>query len=53
VFVTLGTGWRWVQLLTNHADTVASLERSMEKRERRRLEQRARRERRGLGGGRG
>ena len=45
VFVTLGTGWRWAQLLTSHRDTVASIEHSMERRERRRLEQQARRER--------
>ena len=42
---------RWIQLLTNHQDTVASIERSMERREQRRLAQLARRERRQLGGG--
>ena len=49
VFVTLGTGIRWFQLVTNHQDTVASIEQSMVKRERRRLEQRSRREGRQLG----
>jgi hypothetical protein len=50
VFVTLGTGIRWFQLLTSRHDTVASIEHSMEKRERRRLEQDARRQRRQLRG---
>ncbi len=43
VFVMIGTGIRWVQLVTSHQDTVASIERDMEKRERRRLRQRDRR----------
>jgi hypothetical protein len=51
VFVMIGTGLRWVQLVTSHEDTVASIEQSMEKRDRHRLEQRARRERRHHGGG--
>ncbi|MBV9830495.1 MAG: DUF1707 domain-containing protein [Marmoricola sp.] len=51
VFVTIGTGIRWVQLATNRRDTVASIESSMARRERRRLEQQSRRQRRPLGPG--
>ena len=51
LFVMVGTGVRWLRLVTSHQDTVASIEQSMEKRERRRLEQQARRERKQLGGG--
>jgi hypothetical protein len=51
LFVTVATGIRWVQLVTNHRDTVASIEESMVKRERRRLEQRARRGSKQLGRG--
>ena len=51
LFVTVATGIGWLRLVTSHQDTVASIEQSMEKRERRRLEQRARRDRKQLGGG--
>jgi Domain of unknown function (DUF1707) len=51
VFVMLGTGVRWIRLVTSHEDTVTSIEQSMEKRDRRRLEQRARRDRKELGRG--
>lgn len=51
VFVTLATGLGWVRLVTSHQDTVASIEHTMEKRDRRRLEQQARRDRRQLGRG--
>jgi hypothetical protein len=51
VFVTIGTGIRWVQLATNRRDTVASIEDSMARRERRRLEQQSKRQRRQLGPG--
>lgn len=49
VFVTLGTGVRTVQLLTSRQDTITSIERSLERRERKRLEAQ---QRRGLRGGR-
>ena len=51
VFVMLGTGVRWIRLVTSHEDTVASIEQSMEKRDRRRLEQRDRRDGKELGRG--
>jgi hypothetical protein len=51
IFVTLGTGVRWFQLVTNHQDTVASIERDLEKKERRRVEMRAEDARKQLGGG--
>jgi hypothetical protein len=51
LFVTVGTGIGFVRLATNKADTVASIERDMEKKERKRLEERDRKERRELGGG--
>ena len=40
LFVTVGTGIGFVRLATNRADTVASIERDLEKKERKRLEAR-------------
>lgn len=51
LFVTVGTGIGFVRLATNRQDTVASIERDLEKKERRRVEKRAEEERRQLGGG--
>jgi hypothetical protein len=51
LFVMIVTGIRWLRLVTSHQDTVASLEQSLEKRERRRIEQQERRGRRQLGHG--
>ena len=44
VFVTIGTGLRFAQLATSKQTTIESIEHSLERRDRRRLEQRRRRE---------
>lgn len=51
VFVTVGTGVRYLQLLGTRHDTIAGIEHGLQRRERRRLESQQRREhRRQLGG---
>jgi hypothetical protein len=47
VFVTIGTGMRYLQLVTSREDTTHSIERDLEKKERNRLESQQRKE---LGG---
>jgi hypothetical protein len=41
-FVTIGTGMRYFQLATNREDTISSIERDLEKKERKRLEEQRR-----------
>lgn len=51
VFVTLGTGVRFLQLVGTRHDTINNIEHSLQRRERRRLESRQRRDRRRQLGG--
>jgi hypothetical protein len=44
VFVTIGTGMRFLQLSTNKEDTIVAIEREMDKRERKKLEAQRRKE---------
>ena len=44
IFVTVVSGARFFQLLTNREDTIISIERDLEKKERKRLEQQQRKE---------
>ncbi|MCW2762761.1 MAG: hypothetical protein JWR85_2962 [Marmoricola sp.] len=48
VFVTIGTGMRFFQLATGREDTIASIERDLEKKERKRLEDKQRKENKAL-----
>ena len=48
VFVTIGTGIRFAQLATTRQDTIASIERGIERRERKRLDRLERRQSREL-----
>ena len=48
MFVTIGTGMRYVAAATNREDTILAIERDLEKKERKRLEAQQRKE---LGGG--
>jgi hypothetical protein len=44
IFVTIASGARFMQLLTNREDTIISIERDLEKKERKRIEQQRRRQ---------
>lgn len=48
VFVTIGTGMRFFQLATGKEDSIVSIERDLEKKERKRLEERQRKENKAL-----